>query len=115
MSEVPRRNRRIAPSELGRQQRLEASKLGAAAVQRAFADALTRRVFVERVGIHPTTLRRWESQGIVEPKLAKVLGIPTMIYTEADVVFAKALVGVLAGRPGQLSVRQAAEIVRKKP
>jgi hypothetical protein len=51
----------------------------------------------------------------VEPKLAKVLGIPTMIYTEADVVFAKALVGVLAGRPGQLSVRQAAEIVRKKP
>jgi len=113
VSEDSRPNRRIAPSEAGRQQRLEASKRGASAVQRAFAEPLTRRVFAERIGIHATTLKRWEKQGIVEPKLQTVLGIPTMVYTSADVVFAKALMEVLAANSGLISVRDAAQVVHK--
>lgn len=83
-------------------------------MKRVFAQNLTRRVFAERVGIHATTLRRWEKQRIIEPQLSIVLGSPTMIYTEADVAFGQALVRVLAQHRGQLSVLQAAQIVRKE-
>jgi len=110
-----RAGRSVKTSESSRQQRLEASELGAASVRRAFAETLTRRVFAERLGIHATTLKRWEKQRIVEPQMSAVLGIPTMIYTEADVAFAEALVRVLAQHRGQLSVLQAAQIVRKEP
>ncbi len=114
MNDEGERDRRTPPPERARQQRLAASKRGAAAVQRAFAEVLTRRVFAERVGVHLTTVRRWEAHGIVEPALVPILGIPTLIFTEDDVMFAKALLRTLTERPGELSLRQAAEIVRKK-
>ncbi len=73
---------------------------------------LTRKTFAERVGVHMTTVRRWEALGIVTPTRETVLGIPTMVYTEADVVFGKALTQVLAEQPGLLSLTEAAEVVR---
>jgi len=97
----------------GERQRRAASKRGAATVKRAFEEALTRRVFAKRVGIHPTTVRRWEALGIVTPKRETVLGIPTLTFTEADVEFGKALIRILAARPGELTLHQAADLVRR--
>jgi hypothetical protein len=97
----------------GERQRRAASKRGGAAVQQAFGEVLTRRVFAERVGIHMTTVRRWEALGVVAPKREPVLGIPTLIFTEADVAFGKALAQLVRDRPGELSLHQAADIVRR--
>lgn len=107
------RRRRGEVTEQGERQRRAASKRGAAAVQRAFAGALTRRVFAERVGIHMTTVRRWEALGVVTPTRQAVLGIPTLIFTEADVEFGMALAQLLKKRPGELSLEQAARLVGK--
>ncbi len=97
----------------GERQRRAASKRGGAAVQQAFGEVLTRRVFAERVGIHMTTVRRWEAHGIVVPTREDVLGIPTLIFTEADVEFGKALAQLLKKRLGELSLEQAARLVGK--
>lgn len=107
------RRRRGEVTEQGERQRRAASKRGAATVQRAFADVLTRRAFAERVGIHLTTVRRWEAFGIIKPRRESVLGIPTLIFTEADAEFGKALAEILAARPGELTLHQAAELVRR--
>lgn len=106
--------RRGEVTEQGERQRLAASKRGAAAVQRAFAGELTRRVFAERVGIHMTTVRRWEALGVVTPRRDAVLGIPTLIFTEADVEFGKALAQLLDERRGELTLPQAADLVRRE-
>lgn len=111
MANRPRRRGEV--TEQGERQRRAASQRGAAAVQRAFAGALTRRVFAERVGIHMTTVRRWEALGVVAPKREPVLGIPTLIFTEADVEFGKALAQLLKDRHGELSLHQAADLVRR--
>jgi hypothetical protein len=107
------RRRRGEVTEQGERQRRAASKRGAATVKQAFAEVLTRRVFAERVGVHPTTVRRWEALGIITPRRESVLGIPTLTFTEADVEFGKALAQILASRPGELTLHQAAEIVRR--
>ena len=67
------------------QKRRAASALGAAAVKRAIDGVLIRRRYAERVGIHATTLRRWESAGVVSPTRTEILGIPTLVYTDDDV------------------------------
>ena len=83
-------------------------------MKQAFAEVLTRRTFAERVGIHMTTVRRWEAVGLVVPTRETVLGIPTLVFTEADVDFGKALARTLAERPGQLSLTEAADIARRE-
>lgn len=107
-------NRSIRRTDKGSEQRLRASQLGAAAVQEAFAKVITRRAFADRVGIHATTLRRWETDGIVTPDLVPVLGIRTMVFTETDVAFGRAVKQRLEERPGRLSVREAAAQVREQ-
>jgi hypothetical protein len=107
------RRRRGQVTERGERQRRAASKRGGATVKQAFAEVLTRRLFAERVGIHRTTVRRWEALGIITPTPESVLGIPTLVFTEADVEFGKALAQVLASRPGELTLHQAAELVRR--
>ncbi len=97
----------------GERQRRAASKRGGAAVQQAFGEVLTRRAFAKRVGIHMTTVRRWEALGIVAPTRRDVLGIPTLIFDESDVEFGKALAKLVGERPGELSLHQAADIVRR--
>jgi MerR HTH family regulatory protein len=97
------------PREL---QRRAASARGAAAVKRAFDDLLTRRRYAEQVGIHPTTLRRWESAGVVSPNATTVLGIPTLIYTDQDVEIGRRIVTLLAEHVGVMSLHEAAIIAR---
>lgn len=50
----------------------------------------------------------------MEPTLVPVLSIPTLVFTEEDVAFGTALARVLDERPGELSLRQAAEIAREQ-
>lgn len=107
-------NRSIRRTDKGREQRLRASRVGAAVVQDAFAGVITRRAFADQVGIHATTLKRWESDGIVKPDLVPVLGIPTMVFMEADVALGRAVKQRLDEQPGMLSVRQAAALVRRE-
>ncbi len=48
------------------------------------------------------------------PTRETVLGIPTLVFTEADVDLGKALARTLAERPGQLSLTEAADIARRE-
>lgn len=97
--------------EQRKRQRLDASKRGGEVVQHAFAGALTRREFARRVGLNVNTIRRWEAHGILRPSLIPILGIPTLDYQEEDVRSATEVARVIKGRPGELSLRQAAEVV----
>lgn len=108
-----RGRRRGEVTARGERERRAASKRGGAAVQQAFGEVLTRRVFAGRVGIHMTTVRRWEAHGIIVPTREDVLGIPTLIFNESDVEFGKALAQLVRDRPGELSLHQAADIVRR--
>jgi DNA-binding transcriptional MerR regulator len=98
----------------GAERRREGSARGAEAVRREFEAALTRRRFSKAVGIHPTTLRRWESAGIVQPKLETILGIPTFIYSEEDVRLGKSIVRILREGTGTVSLEEAATIARRR-
>lgn len=96
----------------GERRRRAASRRGAASVRDAFGDALTRRVFAAQVGIHLTTVRRWEALGIVKPELRTVLRIPTLIFSEGDVLLGQAIVELLRSNRGTMSLEQAAAIAR---
>jgi len=77
-------------------------------VSREFASVITRNRFCELVGIHRTTLRRWEAAGVVRPQMGAVLGVRTAIYSKADVELGREIVRLLEANPGRLSLRQAA-------
>lgn len=82
-------------------------------MQAEFGAVLTRRRFCELVGIHATTLRRWEKAGVVRPRLESILNSPTYVFERNDVAFGRRLAGVLAERAGSVTLSAAAEIVRK--
>jgi DNA-binding transcriptional MerR regulator len=63
------------------------------------------------VGIHATTLRKWEKQGIVAPSLVTILNSPTRVFTDEDVAFGRRLIAMLRERPGELSVGEAARLL----
>ena len=73
-----------------------------------FDAAITRKRYCRLVGIHATTLQKWERQGAVEPRLVRILNSPTRVFTEDDVRFGKKLIALLRARPGELSIRDAA-------
>lgn len=79
-----------------------------------FASALTRTRYCEIVGIHETTLRRWEKAGIVRPSIQTILKSPTRVFTADDVSFGKRLVEVLRRHRGTASLVEAAEMVRQQ-
>jgi hypothetical protein len=95
-------------SEAKRRQ-LEGSRRGAEAVRAEFGAAITRRRYCELVGVHPTTLRKWEKRGLVQPELAAVMNSPTRVFTDADVEWGRALIALLRARPGEMSVEDAAK------
>ncbi len=70
---------------------------------------ITRRRFCELVGVHPTTLKKWEKRGLVQPELAIVMNSPTRVFTDADVQWGRTLIALLRSRPGELSVEEAAK------
>ena len=72
-----------------------------------FEAVMTRKRFCDAVGIHATTLRRWEQAGHVNPVRQSVLGIETMVFEDEDVKAAKRAAKLLASHPGVLSVSEA--------
>lgn len=87
---------------------------GARLVQAEFAAVLTRRRYCELVGIHATTLRRWEAAGVVTPTLETVMRIPTNVFDRKDVAFGCRLVEMLSEQSGRLSLAHAAAVLREQ-
>jgi len=83
-------------------------------VRAEFDAAITRRRFCDLVGIHATTLAKWEKRGIVKPELQVILNSPTRVFTEEDVVVGKAIIALLRGQRGVLSVEDAAKMARER-
>ncbi len=92
--------------------RLAGSKRGSDLVRARFDAVLTRKRFCDLVGISVTTLRRWENAGVVEPHIEIVLGSPTKVFQADDVEFGHRLRAEIERRPGELSLREAAALVR---
>ena len=83
-------------------------------VKAKFDAAITRKRYCELVGIHPTTLQKWERQGVVEPRLVQILNSPTRVFSKDDVRFGKKLIALLRARPGELSIRDAARVLGRE-
>jgi len=81
-------------------------------VRADFAALITRRRYCELVGIHGTTLRKWEQRGLVRPELVEVMNSPTRVFTEEDVDFGRRIIGLLRSRPGEISIEEAARALR---
>lgn len=79
-----------------------------------FATLITRRRYCELVGIHGTTLRKWEQRGLVRPELVEVMNSPTNVFTGEDVDFGKRLISLLRSRPGEMSIEEAAAAVTSR-
>ena len=62
-----------------------------------------------------TTVRRWEMAGVVSPKREVILGSPTYVFDRGDVDFGQRLISLLRERQGELSLGDAAELVRRRP
>ncbi len=97
----------------GKQRRLSGSRRGSRVVKETFEAALTRRRLCALVGIHPTTLRRWERTGLLNPRTEVILGSPTVIFSEADLDLARSIKRMLAESPGTLSAAQAANRAKR--
>lgn len=74
---------------------------------------ITRKRYAALLGIHATTLRRWEAAGVVQPRKEMVSGIPTHVFTDPDVEFGRRLAALVRERPGDMSLREAAATVRR--
>lgn len=109
-------SRRTTDSDLesARRRQQAGAQRGAELVQAEFAAALTRRRYCELVGIHATTLRRWEKAGVVTPRLETIMRIPTRVFERDDVAFGRRLVTLLSGRSGTMSVVEAAAQLRER-
>jgi hypothetical protein len=92
----------------------EGARRGREAIRAEFASALTRKRYCELVGIHKTTLKRWEASGIVKPTRVSIRGIETWVFDEADVEAGREIARLLRDNPGQLSLQQAAVRVRRR-
>ena len=80
----------------------------------AFAAAITRRRLAELVGISPATVRRWELAGLIRPRREVIQRSPTYVFNRSDVEFGRRLISLLRKRNGELSLDEAAEIVRAR-
>src|SRR5215216_7426306 len=95
----------MAPRRLsseGAQRRLAGSRRGAEAIKASFSNVITRTRYCELVGIHRTTLRRWEREGVVRPALVPMHNIPTHVFTEDDVDLGRRVVALLKDGSGAL-------------
>lgn len=92
----------------------DGSKRGSQLVSAQFGEHVTRRRYCETVGIHATTLRRWEAAGVVRPRLIRVLNSPTHVFSDADVALGKRIVVLVQQGRGQISLVEAAHIARTR-
>ena len=96
----------------GVERRLIGSQRGAAQVKTTFDEYVTRRRYCGLVGIHATTLRRWERAGVVRPRKEPILGILTWVFSDEDVQLGRAVKALLDERSGTLSAIEAADLIR---
>lgn len=96
----------------GIERRLQGSRRGAAQVKSTFDEHVTRRRYCILVSIHATTLRRWERAGVVRPRKKPILGIPTWVFTDDDVMLGRRVKALLDEKSGTLSATEAAARVR---
>ncbi len=99
----------------GSEKRLAGSRRGAETISSSFAQVLTRNRYCELVGIHRTTLRRWEREGVVQPRLVPVRNIPTYTFTQADVDLGRRIATLLHEASGRLSLTEASRQARTEP
>ncbi len=99
------------PQEVSRK-RSVAGRRGAQAVKATFGAVITRRRLAELVGVSPNTVRNWELAGALEPRREEILGSPTVVFEPADVEFGLKLIALLRRHNGELTVQQAADLVR---
>jgi hypothetical protein len=97
-------------SSEAKKRQLAGSQKGSAVVKEQFDSAITRRVYCELVGIHASTLAKWEKRGVVRPQMEVILNSPTRVFTLEDVELGRAVVEVLRESPGVHSVSEAAEL-----
>lgn len=101
-------------SSEGRKRRQAGSRRGAETIKASFAQAITRDRYCELVGIHRTTLRRWEKEGVIQPTLVPIRNIPTHTFTPGDVAIGQRIAALLREGPAGLSLVQAADRARKE-
>lgn len=94
--------------------RRKAGRQGGQAVKATFGVEITRRRFADLIDVAPSTIRRWETAGIVEPRTERILNSPTKVFDADDVEFGRLLIAVLRKRSGEVSLWEAAEIVDHK-
>jgi hypothetical protein len=111
---MSRRRKTDSEFESAKARQQAGAQRGAELVQAEFAAVLTRRRYCELVGIHATTLRRWEAAGVVNPRLETIMKIPTFVFERDDVAFGRRLVTLLSERSGTMSVVEAAAQVRER-
>jgi hypothetical protein len=99
-------------SRTGRQRQLAGSRRGSAVVREAFGAAITRRRYCQLVGIHSTTLSKWEKRGILRPEMALIMNSPTRVFAPEDVELGRRIIGLLRENPGRYAVDDAARIAR---
>ena len=89
----------------------EGASRGRRTLSADFATAMTRKRFCSVVGIHETTLRRWEAAKIVRPEMVSIRGIGTWVFNEADVAAGRKIARLLQENSGRFSLEEAAAAV----
>jgi hypothetical protein len=92
----------------------EGSRRGGARVREEFEGVITRKRYCELVGIHRTTLKRWERAGVVEPVMQSVIGIRTATYAPGEVEVGRLAAQLLEENRGALSLKDAFERARRQ-
>lgn len=93
--------------------RSAAGKLGAQAVKATFGTVITRRRFAELIEVSPSTIRRWELAGLIEPRMEEILKSPTTVFSADDVEFGRRLIALLRKESGKITLKEAARSVRQ--
>lgn len=78
----------------------------------SFGAVITRRRLAELIGVSSNTIRNWELAGALEPRREEILGSPTVVFEPADVDFGLKLIALLRQHNGELTIGQAADLVR---
>ncbi len=102
---------RLSAEAVGRIER--GARRGRETTSEAFAAVITRKRFSELVGIHRSTLKRWEAAKVVQPEMRAIRGIRTAVFSEADVEFGRRLAAVVREQLGTLTLQEAARIASR--
>lgn len=108
---MTKRNSNSEMTPEARARMVAGSKAGSKLVSEKFAERVTRKKFCEEVGIHASTLKRWEKAGAVNPQVETVLGSPTVVFESSDLERGRRIAKLLKDNLGEMSLRRAVAIV----